>query len=238
MAEPIVLHRAFYSHALRAEKRYSICLPNSYRSHPELRYSTLYLLPGLMDYERTWVDRGRVHEAMSNLQDAGRLGELIVVMPDKDAAATDEDGEQAFTHYLGNEVIGHIDASYRTIPSRSHRGLEGLSLGAGWTWRMILARPDLFCSFGMLSGGFGEEAPEEFRHVREYLHRVGARFRIGVGLQEPEYMENNQEMVQFLRSQGFYCEFDVADGPHDWPLWQKQVINSLQFHYYSFNGQR
>lgn len=235
MADSIVLHRAFYSHALGKDKRYCIYLPPSYRERSDLRYSSLYLLPGLMDYERSWVDKGRVHEQMDLLLRQGRVREMLIVMPDKDTAATEEGGEAAFDQYLAQEVIRHIDTSFRTIPSRAHRGLEGLSLGAGWTWHMALVHPDLFCSYGMLSGGFDDESVPDFLKVRDYLQSTGTRFRVGAGLQEPEYIAPNQKLVAFLRRQGLFAELDLADGPHDWPLWHKQIYNSLQFHSYSFN---
>lgn len=238
MSLSTVLHRSFYSPALGAEKRYCICLPPSYGLRQDVRYSTLYLLPGLMDYERTWVDKGRIHEHLDRLLNEERIGELIVVMPDKDNAATDEAGESAFARYLAHDVIQHIDSTYRTIPVRHHRGIEGLSLGAGWTFRMLISCPQLFCSYGMLSGGFDDEAPQEFMQVREYLVRAGARFRVGVGLQEREALANNQAFVTFLRQQGFYAELDVMQGPHDWPLWKLQGYHTLQFHYYSFNPPR
>ena len=74
MSDSLVLHRAFYSPSLGREKRYCIYLPPSYRARGDLRYSALYLLPGLMDYERTWIDKGRVHEQMDGLIAEGRVG--------------------------------------------------------------------------------------------------------------------------------------------------------------------
>ena len=64
MGESKVLHRAFYSPALSCEKKYCIYLPPSYSDRPDLRYSVLYLLPGLMDYEVTWFEKGHVQGYM------------------------------------------------------------------------------------------------------------------------------------------------------------------------------
>ena len=58
-----VLHREFYSPALQCNKRYCIYLPDSYYTS-DLRYSVLYLLPGLMDYEVTWFVKGHVQQHM------------------------------------------------------------------------------------------------------------------------------------------------------------------------------
>ncbi len=235
MTNALVLHRTFYSMALGRSKNYCIYLPGSYPHAEERHYSTLYLLPGLMDYERTWIDKGRVHEHMDSLVAEGRIGEMIVVMPDKDDTALDPARHAAFASYLGEDLLQHIDAEFRTIPVRGHRGIEGLSLGAGWAVRMGLNFPELYCSIGSLSGGFGDEVYRLVLEREATLRELGMRFRVGVGLGEPEYVPNNLRFVAFLQERGFYCEFDPVDGPHDWPLWVKQIRNSLQFHYYSFN---
>ncbi len=236
MSDALVLHRSFYSMALGREKNYCIYLPASYPHAEERHYSTVYLLPGLMDYERTWIDKGHVHEQMDALIGEGRIGEMIIVMPDKDGAALAEERHAAFAAYLGGDLIEHIDNEFRTIPSRGHRGVEGLSLGAAWAVRMALNWPELYCSVGSLSGGFGDETYRLVLENESRLRGLGMRFRVGVGLGESEHVPNNLRFVAFLQERGFYCEFDPMDGPHDWPLWAHQIRNSLQFHYYSFNS--
>lgn len=237
MTESSVLHRTFYSPSMNKEKKYCIYLPPSYHSRSDLHYSTLYLLPGLMDYELSWVHNGKVHEHMDRLIYHGKIGEMIIVMPDKDDAAVDPRGAEAFTGYLSRDIIGHIDHDYRTIASREHRGIEGLSLGASWAIRMLAYFPHLFKSVGCLSGGFTEEVYKLITEKQDYIRESGIRFRVGAGLAEPDFIPPNEQFVNFIRSLNLYCELDLADGPHDWELWEKQVYNSLQFHYYSFNPQ-
>lgn len=237
MSDSLVLHQAFYSASMGREKRYCIYLPPSYRHRNDLHYSTLYLLPGLMDYELTWTQDGKVHEHMDNLTYNGKIGEMIVVMPDKDDTAVDPQGIEIFTGYLARDVIQHIDTEFRTIPSRDHRGVEGLSLGATWAIRMGAWFPELFCSIGCLSGGFSDDIYQTILEKQDYMRQLGMRFRVGVGLGEPEFIPGNQNFVNFLRERGFHCEFEKTEGIHRWPLWIKQIYNSLQFHYYSFNPQ-
>jgi len=231
-----VLHKSFYCPSLNKEMRYCIYLPPSYWHNNNVYYSSLYLLPGLMDYEKTWCEKGRVHEHMDNLIYSGRTGEMIIVMPDKDDAALNPHMKEAFASYLGRDLLGHIEYEYRVIPSRGHRGIEGLSLGAGWAVRMALWYPEVYCSVGALSGGFGEETYNQVMEKQDYLRHLGMRFRIGVGTAEPEVIEGNRHFSDFLKSLGFYSEFAIDEGPHDWPLWVNQIYNSLQFHYYSFNS--
>lgn len=231
-----VLHRSFYSGSLQQQQKYCIYLPPSYQEDDTRRYSAVYLLPGLMDYEETWCDKGRVHEHMDNLIHGERIGEMIIVMPDKEyRAALEPHLAGVFARYLGADVTGHIDSEFRTIAHRSHRGIEGLSLGAAWAMRMALNFPELYSSVSCLSGGYDEETYRNILKEKDYLKTLGMRFRIGVGTEEPEFIDNSREFAEFLQILGFYCEFSLDEGPHDWPLWGRQIRNSLQFHYHTFN---
>jgi enterochelin esterase-like enzyme len=231
-----VVYDSFYSPALQLEKKYCIYLPPSYQSGNGRRYSTVYLLPGLMDYERTWCDQGRVHEHMDNLLHSGKIGEMIVVMPDKEyEAALQPELAEIFARYLGGDLIAHIDCAYRTIAYRNHRGIEGLSLGAGWAMRMALWFPQLYASVSCLSGSYGEDTYDQLVAKKDRLKSLGMRFRIGTGTDESECITGSREFAEFIQSLGLYCEFSLDEGPHEWTLWSKQIYNSLQFHYYTFN---
>lgn len=232
-----VYHKSFYSPSLKSEKRYCIYLPDSYFHRENLRYSVLYLLPGLMDYEVTWFEKGRVKEHMDSLIYDGKIGEYIIVSADKDDAALDINRKKEFSEYLAKDLKGHIDFEYRTIPMRKHCGIEGLSLGASWSVHMGINYPEIYSSIGALSGGYGDEIYSKIWETRLKLHNLGMRFRVGVGTWEPEFIPGNERFVNFMRDLGFYCELEKTEGPHDWPLWEKQIYNSLQFHYYSFNHQ-
>src|SRR5262249_648901 len=63
------------------------------------------------------------------------------------------------------DLIGHIDANYRTIASREGRAINGLSMGGYGALMLGLKHPDLFCSIGSHSGAvaFAKSAGERFR---------------------------------------------------------------------------
>jgi len=61
-------------------------------------------------------------------------------------------GNGRFEDFLLQDVIPYVDARYRTIPSRTQRGVDGFSLG-GYTAMMLITRhPELFCSAGAYDG--------------------------------------------------------------------------------------
>ncbi len=58
-----------------------------------------------------------------------------------------------FETVLCDELIPYIDANFRTIAKKESRAMAGLSMGGMETHSITLARPELFGSYGLLSGG-------------------------------------------------------------------------------------
>jgi S-formylglutathione hydrolase FrmB len=133
----------------RTNMKYNIILPARYDESDE-RYPVLYLLHGYSDDCRGWAHM-RVPEYAARY-------EMIVVMPDAGNScyvnwAQSEDGQKnAWEDYMINDVIGHVDANYRTIAKREGRAINGLSVGGYGALMLGLRHPDMFCSIGSHSG--------------------------------------------------------------------------------------
>jgi S-formylglutathione hydrolase len=89
----------------------------------------------------------------------GRMGvpPMVVVIPDGwsrwgcgqwvDSPVTGN-----FEQYLIHDVIPHVDATYRTIPSPRSRGVFGFSSGGFGAWNLASRNPDIFGAMAVLSG--------------------------------------------------------------------------------------
>src|SRR5688572_29804627 len=122
------------------------------------------MLHGLGGDETNWIEHGKLAEA------ADSIGlEAIVVMPDGDVGfyvdwATPVDRaacleqpptfskepraeycvEQArYETYIKQDLVGHVDATYRTIADRGARGIGGLSMGGYGALVLGLRNPDV-----------------------------------------------------------------------------------------------
>src|SRR5262249_21368763 len=101
--------------------------------------------------------------------------DLIVVMPDVGNSwyinwAVSEEGQRnRWEDYIVKDLIGHVDATYRTIAKREGRAINGLSMGGYGGIILGLKHPDLFCSIGSHSGAlaFARSAGERIRAGRE-----------------------------------------------------------------------
>jgi S-formylglutathione hydrolase FrmB len=55
--------------------------------------------------------------------------------------------------FIVQDVVAHIDATYRTLPSAGSRGIAGHSMGAYGAMKIAMKHPDVFCSVYSMSGG-------------------------------------------------------------------------------------
>ena len=231
---------------------YYIYLPPAYTSQPKKRFPVVYYLHGgrpgseakavkLADY----IHANQTSPVIYVFVNGGPVSHYN--MPDREHSM----GEDVFI----NELIPHIDGSYRTIADRRGRGLEGFSQGGRGTSRMMFKHPHLFCSAAPGGGGYATEKSISENDGRESDHLVftpgyntwdlareyaknpkpSVRRLIFVGTKGFNY-ENNLDYMTFLSS--LKIPFDrllVEDAPHSAGIiYEKQGRKILDFHVESF----
>ena len=140
----------FYSPAVDRTMKYNIVLPADYEGSDE-RYPVLYLLHGLTSNYTDWDRIGATTYA-------GFFGDLIVVMPDAGNSwyinyAENEEGQvNNWEDHIIVDVVGHVDANFRTIAEREGRAINGLSMGGYGGLTLGLRHPEMFVSIGSTSG--------------------------------------------------------------------------------------
>lgn len=162
-----LLVRSFQSPALGVSKRYQVYLPASYGRDPRRRYPVAYLLHGRSGDETEWTARGDVGAIADSISAQGGP-ELLLVLPDGDnsfwvnweswpgfgACARDTTLAEAaasfcvnsarYGDYVAHDLVAEVDAAFRTLPGRAHRGLLGVSMGGTGALTLALCYPDVF----------------------------------------------------------------------------------------------
>lgn len=141
-----------------------IYLPPGY-GDSDRRYPTAYLLHAFGQNAEGLVhpptDRQRWSPPLEDVLDPvfGRIGTapMIVVIPDGDTRYgcgqwVDSPVTGRFERYVVDEVVDHVDSTYRTLPEPASRGVLGFSSGGFGAWNLASRNPDTFGALAMLSG--------------------------------------------------------------------------------------
>jgi enterochelin esterase-like enzyme len=132
-----------------------VFLPPGYQRDRNRRYPVVYALHGYSIGAEQWAQEIHVPQTIEGAFARGAR-EMIVVLPDSktlhngsmySSSVTTGD----FESFIARDVVGYIDAHYRTIPDRNSRGLVGHSMGGYGATRIGMKHPDVFASLYIMS---------------------------------------------------------------------------------------
>ena len=132
-----------------------VFLPPSYATQKNRRYPVVYALHGYSIGAEQWTNEIHVPQTIEGAFAQGAQ-EVIVVLPDSktmhngsmySSSATTGDFEQ----FIARDLVGYIDAHYRTIAKRTSRGLVGHSMGGYGASRIGMKHSDVFGSLYIMS---------------------------------------------------------------------------------------
>ena len=211
----------FDSETLGRPYQYNIYLPPGYDASSEI-YPVIYLLHGRGDSMAGWLNAKPDLDAMIA---EGSIPPMIAVMPDM--PSSDRAGYYVDSQYTGsavlaaeavetaffNDLIPHIDSTYRTSAGREARLVGGYSMGGYGALRYALAHPEMFVGALVLSPAVYIPFPPVDSSTREF----GA-FGLGDSLFDDEtYTALNYPalLLQFRQSALGLLMF-IAVGDDEW----------------------
>jgi enterochelin esterase-like enzyme len=137
------------------ERDVFVFLPPSYGREKSRRYPVVYALHGFSIGAEQWTHEIHVPQTIEGAFAQGAK-EMIIVLPDSktlhngsmySSSVTTGDFEQ----FIARDLVGYIDAHYRTIPERQSRGLVGHSMGGYGATRIGMKHSDVFGSLYIMS---------------------------------------------------------------------------------------
>ncbi|MGH2771466.1 MAG: alpha/beta hydrolase [Actinomycetota bacterium] len=138
-----------------------IYLPPGYEQAPARRYGSVYVIQGLTGQLDMWRNRSAFRRTFPELADelfaSGAAPACIVVWVDCWTALggsqfLDSPATGRYHTYLCDEIVGWVDAHYRTLSTRGHRGIMGKSSGGYGAMVTPMLRPDLWGGFATHAG--------------------------------------------------------------------------------------
>jgi enterochelin esterase-like enzyme len=139
-------------------RKLNIYTPPGYTK--DKKYPVLYLLHGIGGDETEWQRFATVDVLADNLIQAGKLREVIIVMPNGRAQKNDKAERNVFAAApsfavfekdLLTDVIPYIEKTYSILPGRENRAIAGLSMGGGQTLNFGFGNADKFGAIGAFS---------------------------------------------------------------------------------------
>ena len=137
-----------------ARRRLLVWLPPGYDDDTGRRHPVIYVLPGYGSCVEEWCNRDLFEPTIFERLEALYASleappPCIYVYVD---GATRYGGSQFVNSsatgrhedYVADDVVAHVDAGYRTLAAREHRGVAGHSSGGIGALALCMRRPDVF----------------------------------------------------------------------------------------------
>ncbi|HEY3071115.1 MAG TPA: alpha/beta hydrolase-fold protein, partial [Gaiellaceae bacterium] len=130
-----------------------VYVPPGYDEDDARRYPSIYVIQGLTGQIDMWRNRFPFRRNFPELADdlfaSGGSPPAVLVYVDcwtsiGGSQFLDSPGTGRYHTYLCDEVVPFVDARYRTLAKREHRGIAGKSSGGYGAMVTPMLRPDLF----------------------------------------------------------------------------------------------
>jgi enterochelin esterase-like enzyme len=225
-----------FSHILGRETPYRVYLPPCYDVYQELSYPTLYLLHGHPFDDRHWDGLGADETADAGIS-SGSYPPFIIVMPNGDPSpegiyVNTSGGDHSVEGLIVNEIVPHIDATYRTWGTREGRAIGGISRGGVWSLEIAFRQPDLFAAVGAHSAALTVNYPHPLYDPFNLVAEPGLHdLRIYLDAGDTDWARTGTERLhRALEEQGVGHEYVVGEGNHTDEYWSNMLPAYLAFY--------
>ncbi|MEG2974608.1 MAG: alpha/beta hydrolase-fold protein [Comamonas sp.] len=165
-----VLSAEVKSPALGRALTYNVYLPTGYAESTNVRYPVMYLLHGNGGNRNDWHVKGKMQSTVDELVAKGQIPPAIFIMPDANTNWYVDLKEKMETAFI-EDLMPHVEKTYRTINAREGRVIGGLSMGGYGAIRFVLKYPEKFQAAALLSPAiYNPEPPADSsaRHVKVF----------------------------------------------------------------------
>ena len=178
------------------------------------RYPVLYLQHGMWGNETDWTEKGNLLGIMDSLLQAGRVPEMVVIMPDNCPSYPTFEEEKAHAtdgHWEGHfaQFMEEAESKYPIRSEPSQRAIAGLSMGGYHTMMVSSVLDGQFAYVGMFSAA-------------TFVHQVSSEPALlwtAIGKDDFLY-ESFTEYRRWLEQNHREYTYYESEGGHDWPKWQ------------------
>ena len=247
------------SSILGVTKYYNVYIPRSFKKDVQAHYPVLYLLHGLTDNHRAWLEKGQMDRVMDELIACGEIPPMVVIMPN----AGDSDTRRVWNGYFNmpgwhyedfffQELLPAAEAKYRAGGNKEQRAIAGLSMGGGGSIGYAVSHPDMFAAcyamsawlnadrrddaevtdkMAMLSNAVNDHNPINiFSQADDATLEVLRTVRWYLDCGDDDFLfDQNIDLYKTFRQKRVNAQLRVRDGGHTWEYWHNALRLCLPF---------
>jgi enterochelin esterase-like enzyme len=261
VAAPRVSYQTFHSPAAGTRVSFHLYVPSAYAQPGGSRYPVVYWLHGSGGGVPGVVPLSRLVDAAI---EAGKVPPMLVVFVNGLRMGMYVDwksGSVPLETVIVRDLVGHIDATWRTIATREGRLLDGFSMGGYGAARLGFKYPELFRAVSMMGAGplqetltrtpraSGQRAEDLLqgvyggdqanfkavsprRHAADNAARIARASRVRMVIGDrDETYANNRAFHEYLEALGIPHEWIVLPGVGHDPM---AVIEGLGDRHWAF----
>lgn len=222
----------------------SLVMPDSYDTSKK-KYPVVYLLHGYGNNHSSWP------KFVKTLVDDHQI---IAVCPDaaRDSWYFDSPMRKDYRYetFFTKELIGFIDAQYRTESRREKRAIAGASMGGHGALYLAMRNKDLYGAVASMSGGLdirpfhrkykiathlgaidkSKELFDEHSCITNIKHIKTGDLAINIDCgTEDFFIEVNRSFSAELKKQGIEHNYLERTGSHGWKFWRDSIVIHMEF---------
>ena len=238
-----VTREVYKSSIINDTRDFYVYTPPGYDPKENKEYPVLYLLHGMGDDARGWIQTGAADVIMDNLVAEGKVMPMILVTTlgygVAGTIASPKSFDQ-FTKSLTDEIIPFVEKKYRASASATNRAIAGLSMGGAQAALAGLNHPELFKWVGTFSSafvmygisGFGTGSKvssldsiynKTFPSLDESINKQINLLWISCGKSD-FLLGNNHDFMKWLSSKKINFQSKEPPGAHSWMVWRRNLI--------------
>ncbi len=163
-----------------------VYLPPGYEDEPERRWPAVYVIQGLTGRVEAWFNTAPFQRSFPELVEELAPASIVVLVDAFTAYGgsqfVDSPAVGRYHTYLSHEIVPWVDARYRTLAAREHRGIQGKSSGGYGAMINPMLRPDLWGGLATHAGdalfecAYQPEFREAARALRDHYDGSYERF--------------------------------------------------------------
>jgi enterochelin esterase-like enzyme len=232
----------YWSSTLKRFRRLHVYTPPGYELGKR-KFPVFYLLHGAGDCDDSWTTVGRAGFILDNLIAAGKARPMVVVMPAGHTGPFRAGGSRPavdeFSQDVLNDIMPHVEKTYRVHTDRKNRAMAGLSMGGGQTLNIGIPNLEKFAYlgvyssgvFGITGGGRGDMNPPPGPTFEERNQSVldDAKLKKGLKLfwfatgKDDFLVRTSQATVEMLKKHQFDVVYKETGGAHTWIVWREYL---------------